>query len=86
MNLTVVVIALMLWIVYKKGSNGLPSWLVKTIGVFLIIMLIRNLGEVYQFVFVESDAWWPLVKENGARFSENLRSLLRKMMEGGAES
>lgn len=34
MNLTVVIIAILLWVFYKKGSNALPTWLVKALGVF----------------------------------------------------
>ncbi|GGG06338.1 hypothetical protein GCM10010912_58660 [Paenibacillus albidus] len=82
MNLTVVIIAILLWVFYKKGSNGLPTWLVKALGVFLVIMLLRNLNEAYHFIFDESDAWWPLVKENAARFNQQLRDLIQTMMKG----
>ncbi|WP_342477432.1 hypothetical protein NYE24_30755 [Paenibacillus sp. FSL H7-0350] len=82
MNLTVVIIAILLWVFYKKGSNGLPAWLVKALGVFLVIMLLRNLNEAYHFVFDESDAWWPLVKENAARLNQQLRDLFQTMMKG----
>lgn len=83
MNLTVVIIGIVLWIMYKKGSGALPSWLFKAIGIFLLIMLVRNMSAAFHFVFDESDNWWPLVKENAAHFSKGLRDLLQAMMNGG---
>lgn len=68
----------------SSGSNGekksMPSWLWKAIGVFLIIMLVRNLTDAYHFVFKESDSWWPIVKENAQNISKGLRDLLDTMM------
>lgn len=85
MNLTVVIIGIVLWIMYKKGSGSLPSWLFKAIGIFLLIMLVRNMSAAYQFIFDESDNWWPLIKENAANFSKGLRELLQTMTDGGAK-
>ena len=76
------IIGLLLWFFYKRGSQGIPPWAFKAIGIFLLIMLLRNLNAAYHMVFEESDAWWPLVKENTARLSEAMRSLIETMMKG----
>jgi len=83
MNLTVVLIGLILLFFYKKGPAGIPAWAIKAIGVFLLFMLVRNLNAAYHFALDESDAWWPLVKENAARLTESMRDLIRTMMKGG---
>ncbi|MBA9086504.1 hypothetical protein FHR92_002982 [Fontibacillus solani] len=86
MNLTVVIIGLVLLFLYKRGSGEssvkMPSWIFTAVGIFLLIMLLRNLTDAYQLIFHESDAWWPLIKENARNLSEGLRELLRKMMKG----
>lgn len=78
------IIGIVLFILYRKGpdTKAIPPWLIKAIGVFLVIMFLRNLTDAYQFVFKESDSWWPLVKENASNLSEGLRELLQKMMKG----
>ncbi|WP_338709266.1 hypothetical protein [Paenibacillus amylolyticus] len=96
MGMVIVVIAIVLWISHKKtgnvGVNGaagsgfkLPDWLFKGIGIFLLIMLILNVSEVWIFVKSESNNWWPLVKESGHNFSKQLREFFGYMSEGGGK-
>lgn len=79
--LIIVLVGLIAWMYKSRNAEGkiqFPSWLTKAIGLFLIIVLVRNLKDVLTFVFHEADAWWPLVKQNAHQLAEGLRHLIEQ--------
>lgn len=59
------------------------SWVWKISGVFLFIMVIRNLKEVYDFFVEQGDQWFPVIKESVDRMLTSLLQLIKKMLKGG---
>jgi hypothetical protein len=94
----VLVIGITFWILYRYGGQSqnrgmnpqgptiferVIAWVWKIAGVFLAIMFIRNLKEVYDFLAQQGDQWFPVIKENVDRMLTNLLKLIKKMMRGG---
>ena len=99
MNTMVLGIGITFWLLYRYGggqnqSRGMNPqgstpfervivWIWRIAGVFLAMMVIRNLKEVYDFFAQQGDQWFPVVKESVDRMLTNLLQLIKKMMKGG---
>ncbi|MEK3868053.1 MULTISPECIES: hypothetical protein [Paenibacillus] len=79
----VLIIGIVFWGLYKYGDKfKVPSLLWKAIGVFLLIMLVRNISDVYDLVVVQADQWWPIVKENANDLANGLLGFFKHMKAG----
>lgn len=79
----VLLIGLVLWFLHRQGSNFvIPKWLWTVIGLFFIFMIVKNINDVFDFASHEASEWWPLVKENAYKSSEQLRTFVQDMMKG----
>lgn len=80
----VLIIGICFWLLYKFGGERkeIHPWIWKGVGLFLLFVVIQNLSEFYQFIIKESDAWWPLIKENAHRLADGIRNLITVIMKG----
>lgn len=79
----VVLLGAMIWVLHKfSGSTRSITWIKNALLVFLIIIILRNLEDVYHFVVRESAMWWPLIKQSAADMSENMREFLSSLKGG----
>lgn len=63
MNMLVVLVGIGLLVLHRfRGQFVVPRWIFTAIGIFLIVMLVRNLHDASSFVMLQADEWYPFVK------------------------
>jgi len=87
-DMVVVVAGVILAILYRNrdkvtGAVRLPSWIWKGIGIFLILMLLRNVPDVVKFFTSEADQWWIIIYDNAVKWAAGLRHFFKIMTGGG---
>ncbi|WP_336775397.1 hypothetical protein [Paenibacillus sp. MMO-58] len=79
MNMLIALVGLIILAMYYfRHRFVMPKWVLKVLGLFLIVMLISHLSEAYDFLLQVSDEWWPFVKSTAHDLSNGLLHFLKK--------
>ncbi|MDN4090900.1 hypothetical protein [Paenibacillus polymyxa] len=83
-TITIVVIGAIVFMVYRarEHQKSAPRWVWYIIGAFLLYTILRNADEAIKITGHESDAWWPVIKENAQKLSDGFRKVIQSFMKG----